>query len=120
MNLLFSLLPYLFRLTLAFQSQEVGTWGINIPEQSTFSQESNQNAYQLNLYSDETKLPPLARKLESEEKEVESFDLFVESGFNSTSFYFVSDTSLYFFDYRNTRNKLHLYDLFHSWKTHLS
>lgn len=120
MQLLISLLPYLFRLTLAFQGQDVASTGISIPEQITFSQESHSNSDQLNLYSIEINLPPLARKLETEEKEVEFFDLFVESGSNTTSFYYVSDSSLYFFDYRKTRNKLHLYDLFHSWKTHLS
>ena len=120
MQLLISLLPYLFRLTLAFQGQNVALDGISIPEQITFSQELNQNTHQLNLYSNETNLPPLARKLETEEKEVEFLDLFVHSEINSTSYYYVGDVSLYYFDYRKTRNKLHLYDLFHSWKTHLS
>lgn len=120
MQLLISLLPYLFRLTLVFQGQDVETTGLSIPDQITFSQESNQNTHQLNLYSVETNLPPLARKLETEEKEIEFFDLFVESGFNNTSFYYVADSSLYYLDFRKTRNKPHLYDLFHSWKTHLS
>lgn len=120
MQLLISLLPYLFRLTLAFQGQDVETSGISIPDQITFSQESNQNTHQLSLYSIETNLPPLARKLETEEKEVKFLDLFVDSGFKSTSFYYVADTSLFYSDYRKTRNKPHLYDLFHNWKTHLS
>jgi hypothetical protein len=120
MNLLISLLPYLFRLTLAFQGQGVETTGISIPDQIIFAQESHQQTERLTLYSSETNLPPLARKLETEEKEIEFFDLFVDSSLKTTSFYYVTDTSLFYFDYRKNRNKPHLYDLFHSWKTPLS
>ncbi len=120
MHLLISLLPYLFRLTLAFQVHGVETVGISIPDQLSFHQEANHETSTLNQDSYHTNLPPSARKLETEEKEIEFFDLFLNSGYSTTSFYYVADTSLYYSDYRKTRNKPHLYDLFHSWKTHLS
>ena len=120
MNLLISLLPYLFRLTLAFQDHGMETVGFGIQDKPTFHQEANQDTQKLNLYSPQTNLPPLARKLETEEKEIEFFDLFVISNFKTTSFYCGTDASLYYFDYRKTRNKPHLYGLFHSWKIHLS
>ena len=85
-----------------------------------FSDEVNNKGENLHLFSSEANFQQLARKLETEEKEIDFLDLFIDSSFHTTSFYYVSDTSLSYFDYRKTRNKPHLYDLFHSWKTHLS
>lgn len=85
-----------------------------------FSEDINNEAETLHLFTSEPNFPQLARKLETQEKEIEFLDLFIDSSFHTTSFYYVANTSLFYFDYRKTRNKPHLYDLFHSWKTHLS
>lgn len=120
MQLLISLLPFLLRLTLVFQGPAVEAVEIFPTDLIAFSEDVNNNGDNLHLFSSEPNFPQLARKLETEEKEIDFLDLFIDSSFNSTSFYYVPDTSLYYLDYRKTRNKLHLYDLFHSWKTPLS
>lgn len=120
MQLLLSLLPFLLRLTLVFQGPVVEAVVISPSDLIVFSGDINNKADNLNLFSSEPNFPQSARKLETEEKEIEFFDLFIDSSFHTTSFYYVADSSLSYFDYRKTRNKPHLYDLFHSWKTHLS
>jgi hypothetical protein len=120
MQLLLSLLPYLLRLTLVFQGPAVEAVVISPTDLIAFSDEVNNKGENLHLFSSEANFQQLARKLETEEKEIDFLDLFIDSSFHTTSFYYVSDTSLSYFDYRKTRNKPHLYDLFHSWKTHLS
>lgn len=120
MHLILSLLPFLLRLTLVFQGPVVEAVVISPTDLIAFSEEINSNKDTLTLFTSEPTFPQSARKLETEEKEIDFLDLFIDSSFNATSFYYVSDSSLFYFDYRKTRNKLHLYDLFHSWKTHLS
>ncbi len=120
MQLLLSLLPFLLRLTLVFQGPAVEAFEISQTDLIAFSGDVNKDSDNLHLFSSEPSFPQLARKLETEEKEIEFLDLFIDSSFQTTSFYYVADTSLFYFDYRKTRNKPHLYDLFHSWKTHLS
>lgn len=120
MQLLISLLPFLLRLTFVFQGTAVEAVVISPTDLIAFSEDVNNKSENLNLFSSEPNFPQLARKLETEEKEIDFLDLFIDSSFHSTSFYYVADTSLFYFDYRKTRNKPHLYDLFHSWKTYLS
>lgn len=120
MQLLISLLPFLLRLTLVFQGTAVEAVEISRTDLIAFSQDIHENTDELHLYSSEPNFPQLARKLETQEKEIEFLDLFIDSSYHTSSFYYVADTSLSFLDYRKTRNKPHLYDLFHSWKTHLS
>lgn len=120
MQLLFSLLPFLLRLTLVFQGPAVEAVDISQTDLIAFSEEVNNKGESLNLFTSEPVFPQSARKLETEEKEIEFLDLFLDSSFKTTSFYYVADSSLFYSDYRKTRNKLHLYDLFHSWKTYLS
>lgn len=120
MQLLISLLPFLLRLTLDFQGTAVEAVEISRADLIAFSDDINNESDDLHLFTGEPNFPQLARKIETEEKEVEFFDLFIDSSFNTTSPNCVSDTSLSYFDYRKTRNSPHLYDLFHSWKTHLS
>jgi hypothetical protein len=120
MQLLLSLLPYLLRLTLVFQGPAVEAVDISQTDLIAFSDEVNNKGENLHLFTSESVFPQSARKLETEEKEIDFLDLFIDSSFHTTSFYYVADTSLSYFDYRKTRNKPHLYDLFHSWKSHLS
>lgn len=120
MQLLTSLLPFLLRLTLVFQGPAVEAVVISPTDLIAFSEEVNNNGDNLHLFSSEPNFPQLARKLETEEKEIDFLDLFIDNSFPTSLFYYAADTSLFYFDYRKTRNKPHLYDLFHSWKTHLS
>ncbi|MDI1321323.1 MAG: hypothetical protein PSV36_01165 [Algoriphagus sp.] len=120
MQLLISLLPFLLRLTLVFQGPALEAVAISPSDLIAFSEDLNTNGENLHLFSSEPNFPQLARKLETEEKEIDFLDLFIDSSFQTTSFYYVADTSLFYVDYRKTRNNPHLYDLFHSWKTHLS
>ncbi len=120
MQLLISLLPFLLRLTLVFQSPAVEVVVISPTDLIAFSEDIKTNSDNLQLFSAEPIFPPLARKLETEEKEIEFYDLFIDSSYHNTSYNYFIDTSLSYFDYRKTLNNPHLYDLFHSWKTHLS
>ncbi len=120
MQLLLSLLPFLLRLTLVFQGPAVEAVVISQADLIAFSEDVNKDSNNLHLFSSEPSFPQSARKLETEEKEIEFLDFFIDSSSHISSFYYVADTSLIYFDYRKTRNNPHLYDLFHSWKTHLS
>ncbi len=120
MQLLISLLPFLLRMTLVFQGPAVEAVVISPTDIIAFSEDIKSSKNDLQLFSAEPIFPPLARKLETEEKEIEFYDLFIDSSYHSTSFYYGADTSLSFFDYRKTHDNPYLYDLFHSWKTHLS
>jgi hypothetical protein len=120
MHLLLSLLPFLLRLTLVFQGPAEEAVLISPTDLIAFSDEVNNRGENFKVFSSEAIFPQSARKLETEEKEIEFFDLFIDSSFRTTSFYYVADTSLLYFDHRKIRNKPHLYDLFHTWKTHLS
>lgn len=120
MQLLISLLSFLLRLTLDFQGAGVEAVVISHTDLISFSEDVNNTSENLHLFTSENNFPQLARKLETQEKEIDFLNLLIDGSFHTSSFYYVAKTSLFYLDYRKTRNKPHLYDLFHSWKTHLS
>jgi len=120
MQFLLSLLPFLLRLTLVFQGPVVEANAISPTDLIAFSEDLNNDTEKIQIFSAEPIFPQSARKLETEEKEIEFYDLFIDGSIDTTLYSHFPDTSLSYFDYRKTRNNPHLYDIFHSWKAHLS
>ncbi len=120
MNILISVLPFLLRLALVFQSPEVVAIESYSPNLIAFSEDIKSSTDHFDVFSSFPNLPQLARKLDTEEKEIEFFDLFKDSSFKTTAYYYLAETSLRHVDHRKVLNRTHLYDLFLSWKTHIS
>lgn len=117
MNLILHILPLFLRLS--FGIPGLAFYDVELTQAQQLVVEQDVNEKRFEVYSSEPAVIQLIRKLETEEKGVEFFDLSFDEKFEESSFFIVLDSSLAYSDFRKNLNRPYLYDLFHTWKIDL-
>jgi hypothetical protein len=117
MNLFLHILPLFLRLS--FGIPGLAFHDVELVQTHQLVVEQDVNEQRFEVYTSEPAVIQLIRKLETEEKGVEFFDLSFVQKFEESSFFILLESSLAYSDFRKNLNRPYLYDLFHTWKVDL-